>query len=115
MILTVCIYVEILELYRGSGGGAGVDLADVGLTEISYVRISNPENPLDSTPEIDAFADVAPRKQGDVNQDGTVNIDDIFAILGHWGPARPNGWAAELTGDGQVDIADIFAVLGYWE
>jgi len=108
-------YVEILELYRGSGGGVGVDLADVEPTSIKYVRISNPENPLDLTPEIDALVDVAPRKQGDVNKDGTVNIDDIFAILGYWGPARPNGWAAELTGDGQVDIDDIFAVLGYWE
>ena len=28
--------------YDGSGGGAGIDLASVGLSEISYVKVFNP-------------------------------------------------------------------------
>ncbi|MEM6458577.1 MAG: PEP-CTERM sorting domain-containing protein [Planctomycetota bacterium] len=50
---------DILEIYNGSGGGVGIDLADVGLSEVSFVRVSNP---LGSTasPEIDGFADVVP-------------------------------------------------------
>lgn len=44
--------------YNGSGGGAGIDLADVGLEWIQYVRISQPSTDTWST-EIDAFADVA--------------------------------------------------------
>lgn len=49
----------ILAGYDGSGGGVGIDLAPLGLSEVSFVRISNP---LGSgvTPEIDGFADVAP-------------------------------------------------------
>ena len=48
---------QIVALYDGSGGGAGIDLAPLGLSEISYVRITNPENS-GVTPEIDALADV---------------------------------------------------------
>ena len=48
---------EIIAGYNGSGGGLGIDLGALGLSEISYVRITNA---LGSglTPEIDAFADV---------------------------------------------------------
>jgi len=48
---------EIAAGYAGSGGGAGIDLASVGLSEILYVRVTNPEGS-GFTPEIDAFADV---------------------------------------------------------
>jgi hypothetical protein len=43
--------------YNGSGGGAGIDLASVGLAAISYVKITNPLGS-GTTPEIDGFADV---------------------------------------------------------
>ena len=50
--------------YGTSGGGLGIDLADVGLTSITHVRISNPlvDDPNQTfsiTPEIDAIVDVA--------------------------------------------------------
>ncbi|UCD75470.1 MAG: hypothetical protein JSV91_00845 [Phycisphaerales bacterium] len=106
-------YEQVLELYRGSGGGAGIDLAPLGLTEISFVRISNPADS-DQTPEIDAVADVSPRLPGDANLDGIVNIDDVFEVLARWGPARPDGWDAEFTGDGVVNIDDLFIVLANW-
>lgn len=50
-------FAEILTVYDGSGGGAGIDIGPLGFSEISYVRVTNP---LDSgqTPEIDGFADV---------------------------------------------------------
>lgn len=51
-------YAEILAGYNGSGGGFGVDLATVGLSSISYVRITNPAG-AQFVPEIDGFADVA--------------------------------------------------------
>jgi hypothetical protein len=47
---------EILALYSGSGGGAGVDLAETGLGWIQYVRVTARDG---VTTEIDAFADVA--------------------------------------------------------
>lgn len=50
---------DILVGYSGSGGGVGIDLASVGLSEASFVRVSNPLGSLFS-PEIDGFADVVP-------------------------------------------------------
>jgi len=43
--------------YDGSGGGAGIDLATVGLSEIRFVKITNPTGS-GVTPEIDGFSDV---------------------------------------------------------
>ncbi len=47
----------------------------------------------------------------DFNDDGTVNIDDIFIILGAWGQS---GVPEDLNGDGTVNIDDIFEALGLW-
>ncbi len=49
-------YAEIVALYDGSGGGAGIDLSETGLPWIRYVRITSLGG---VTAEIDAFADVA--------------------------------------------------------
>lgn len=51
-------FAQIVDAYDGAGGGAGIDLASVGLASISYVRIRNllPDVAVD----IDAFAAVTP-------------------------------------------------------
>lgn len=49
---------DIEALYDGSGGGYGIDLDDVGLDWIQYVRLSNNDDSLFAF-EVDAFADVA--------------------------------------------------------
>ncbi len=48
----------------------------------------------------------------DLNDDGVVNIDDIFVALGHWGPCGICN--ADINRDGEVNIDDIFAILGQW-
>ena len=106
-------YTDVLDLYRGSGGGAGIDLAPLGLAAISYVRITNPAGAFD-TPEIDAVADVAPRWPGDADGDGIVNVADLLAVLAAWGPARPAGWDADFNGDGEVNVLDLLTVLAHW-
>jgi len=106
-------YVQILEMYRGSGGGAGIDIGSIGLIEISFVRITNPAGNTDS-PEIDGFADVAPKLPGDVNGDMTVDVADLLELLSLWGDARPAGWDADFNGDGAVDVSDLLTVLSNW-
>ncbi len=103
----------ILLLYRGSGGGAGVDIGPLGLESVSFVRISNTPGAI-NTPEIDAVADVAPRKPGDVTGDGAVNVFDLLALLEEWGPAHPAGWRSEFTGDAAVDVFDLLLLLENW-
>ena len=58
-------FAQIVAGYNGSGGGAGIDLGALGLSEISFVRISNP---LGSgvSPEIDAIVDVSVPAPGGV-------------------------------------------------
>ena len=107
-------YPALRDLYHGSAGGAGIDLAPLGLTEIRYVRLSAPIDALGS-PEVDAVADVAPRTPGDVDHDGAVGIDDLLALLAAWGPNPPGGIPADFDGDGLVGTADLLALLGHWE
>ena len=52
---------------------------------------------------------------GDVNGDGVVDIDDLFAVLSDWGECEfPEDCPADINGDGMVDIDDIFEVLANW-
>ncbi len=50
-------FAQILAAYAGSGGGAGVDLASVGLSSASFVRLSLPAG-VTGNIEIDAVSDV---------------------------------------------------------
>ncbi|UCD74469.1 MAG: right-handed parallel beta-helix repeat-containing protein [Phycisphaerales bacterium] len=51
----------------------------------------------------------------DLNHDGRVNIDDLFAILGAWGQCDdPSDCPEDLNGDGMVDIDDLFVILAEW-
>lgn len=104
-------YDEVMAVYAGSGGGAGVDLATVGLDAISYVRISNPVGARFSV-EIDAVSDVVPAALfADLNGDGQVDGIDLALLLGAWGPGSG---AADLNRDGQVNGLDLALLLGAW-
>lgn len=54
---------QIVDLYDGSGGGVGFDLAGTGLSEVSFIRVLN-QSALAF--EIDAFADVSVPSPGGV-------------------------------------------------
>lgn len=47
--------------------------------------------------------------EGDVDGDGTVNIDDVIAVIVAWGDLGPN--PADLNGNGIVDGSDFALVL----
>jgi glucose/arabinose dehydrogenase len=47
----------------------------------------------------------------DLNADGTVDAEDLAALLGQWG--QPG--SADLDGNGSVDSADLAILLGAWE
>jgi hypothetical protein len=108
--LTGLSYNNLLAAYDGAGGGAGIDLASVGLAAIRYVRVSNLS--ATSTPEIDAFADVAPEGTPyDISGDGLVNGVDLGLLLAAWAGDDPE---ADLNNDGIVDGADIGLLLVGW-
>ena len=103
----------VRALYRGAGGGTGIDLASTGLSAISYVRIQVADGAL-FAPEIDAVADVAPQLPGDANLDGFVDVLDLLEVLAWWGPNVAAGPPADFDGSGAVDVGDVLAVLAGW-
>ncbi|MHC5024790.1 MAG: hypothetical protein ACYTGG_12950, partial [Planctomycetota bacterium] len=50
---------------------------------------------------------------GDVNGDGVVDILDLLALLGDWGPCPPP-CPSDIDGNGVVDIVDLLGLLANW-
>jgi hypothetical protein len=60
------------------------------------------------------------RRIGDTNGDCHVNIDDLFNVIGAWGPCPPPSLSTcpadvhPVGGNGNVNVDDLFAVLAAW-
>ena len=104
---------ELIELYQTSGGGTPVDLAETGLNQISFVRVSVVENS-ELSIEIDGMADVQAQLVGDVNVDGVVDVQDLLALIAAFGSLEVGGPLADFNGDFYVDISDLLALIGNW-
>jgi Dockerin type I domain len=51
----------------------------------------------------------------DVLPDGTVNVDDLLAVIHAWGVCAPSTLcAADVNDDGAVNIDDLLAVIMHW-
>jgi len=98
-------YDALVAAYDGSGGGVGVDIASVGLTEVRFVRITPTAG---ASPEIDAIADVAPACAADTDGDGTVDLFDFLAFQSRFdaGDGR-----ADCDADGDLDTFDFLCYL----
>ena len=103
-------YEQLVKLYNGSGGGAGIDLEVTGLNQVNYVRIYSP---LDGgiSFEIDAVVDA--RNPADIGHDGVVGPADLGSLLATWGPTEA-GAPADLNFDGMVNTVDLAQLLSAW-
>lgn len=104
---------QIIQLYRGSGGGVAIDIAQTGLLQISYVRIANPADAVENI-EVDAISDVAPRLPGDVNLDNVVNVLDLLMLIGAWGAPVPGGPPADLDNSRSINVLDLLIIIANW-
>jgi hypothetical protein len=77
------------------------------------VRVSLPSGARGS-PKIDGFADVMPRRAGDVDLDGDTDADDLVAVILNWGPQLPGTPPADFDNDGDVDADDLVTVILNW-
>lgn len=66
--------------------------------------------------EMSAFeVDVAPLVRGDANGDCLVDVDDLVAVILHWGPCGLEmACPADVNGDGAVDVDDLVEVILAW-
>jgi hypothetical protein len=53
-----------------------------------------------------------PTVAGDVTGDGSIDVDDLLAVINAWGICA--GCAADLTGNGVVDVDDLLQVINNW-
>jgi hypothetical protein len=101
---------ELVALYNGSAGGAGIDLQSAGLASAIAVRIDVPEDAFLSV-EIDALVDAGVWTTADLNSDGVVTVDDLLIVIGHWGAVDGPG---DADGDGTTGVNDLLVVLKAW-
>ena len=48
----------------------------------------------------------------DINNDNSVNVGDLLAVINAWGPCA--GCPADVNNDGQVNVGDLLAVINAW-
>ncbi|UCD74168.1 MAG: hypothetical protein JSV91_10295, partial [Phycisphaerales bacterium] len=102
-----------------SGGGAlnlgAIDLYANGATSVYYDDFSLAPVPGGECPWDNSSSGAGP-------PDGTVDIDDVFGVVGNWGdcpdPPEECPWDNSSSGggppDGKVDIDDVFGVISNW-
>ena len=49
---------------------------------------------------------------GDINNDNSVNVEDILNTINEWGPC--NGCFSDINLDGIVNVSDLLIVIGSW-
>ena len=91
---------QACSLYGDSAGGAGFDIANLGLTWFRYVKVEDADI---AVSEIDAVADVAPviSTPGDHDADGLLTAADIDLLAANYGDPD-----YDLDGDDLTDQAD---------
>ena len=102
---------ELKMYYGNSGGGNGIDIAETGLSEISFVRISAGAK---LSPEIDAIVDVTAQMLGDADMNGVVNVNDLLIVIDSFGPLPIGGPLADFNHDFEVNINDLLILIGNW-
>lgn len=101
-------YADLVAVYGGGAGGAGIDLASVGLSTARFVRFRHPVGATGS-PEIDAVAVVPPAfSRFDLDHSGSVDYGDIALAMLSMGDS---GGDADVDGSGLVDYGDIAVIL----
>jgi hypothetical protein len=58
--------------------------------------------------------DPFPVQLGDIDGNGTVNVNDFLLLLGAWGPGAPACDLSDLDLDGDVGITDFLVLLANW-
>lgn len=99
---------------NGFGHGS---LTDVTLGDITYDLGFGPVTVTLTSIRVAGYVEVTPVTPGDLDDNGVVNVFDLFGLLNAWGPCAdpcPPSCPADLNDDCVVDVFDLFELLGNW-
>jgi hypothetical protein len=69
---------------------------------------------VDDIPSVARIINVMSQVPGDINGDGTVNVNDLLAVINAWGPCA-SPCPADLNSDGAVNVDDLLIVINNWD
>ena len=114
--------VHSYNIYRGSTSGgenpvpiatgvSGTTFTDTGLaagtTYFYQIAGVDDSGPGALSSEVSATTDIT----GDTNGDGTVNFNDVLAMIQHYGATNATWAQGDLNGDGSVNFADVLLLI----
>jgi hypothetical protein len=79
--------------------------ADIAISMISHLACTKNVPLSDGLNPASVLGTIYTLKAGDVNGDGTINIDDAVLVGGYFGTSRTDG--ADINGDGTINIYDL--------
>jgi hypothetical protein len=86
-----------------------------GTHNITAQATDNANNITNSTPiSVTVTGGSSGGKQGDLNNDGRVNITDLSILLSNWARTSPSAAQGDINGDGNVNITDLSILLSRW-
>jgi hypothetical protein len=85
-----------------------------GTHSITAVATDNANNSTTSTAISVTVTGGTTTKQGDLNNDGRVNITDLSILLSNWARSNPTPAQGDVNGDGNVNITDLSILLSRW-
>jgi hypothetical protein len=89
---------------------AGV--ADGGALNIAALDLYGAESASDVYYDEITLGEYSDPCPADINDDGLVNVDDLFALLNAWGSC--DGCPEDINDDGFVNVDDLFELLNNW-
>src|SRR3989344_390915 len=77
-------------------------------------RVGDSDTLFSKLPALRPAAPAACNKNGDINNDGRVNIIDFSIMLFFWNQRSPKNPCADINGDGIVNLFDFSIMLFWW-
>ena len=107
------------EGWTAQGSGTDDEIWNTVITDVDQVEFfyGDPQlfyifqqwEPGFDNPRITKEGDIT---TGDINEDGTVGVNDLLILLADWG--KCDDCAADLDGNGVVDVNDLLMLLANW-
>jgi hypothetical protein len=112
-------FLDHVEVHSNEAGiaGGGLNFFESSLSRVlNSVICGNSEIQINGTYSDggnNTISDMCSSCEGDVNEDGQVNVTDVLAVVGTWGPCTGdcNG---DIDGSGVVDVTDLLIIVGNW-